>query len=460
MDTDFSLHKILKDSTRRQILLDLNISCSLSYMELMNLLKIKNTGRFNYYLKIVGGLIEKRYDGKYRLTERGQRAIQFLENPPEKAAKTDQPTKRYINIPKKFVITSVLVILICLSFLLSLLFINNFIEAAKVQWSKTYGRFAGYSVIQSFDGGYLVIGSNATYSLEARGYVNYNASLLKTDGFGDVVWQKTYSFEEYILQTTDGGYAAAGTSEAIHNDNGGITIIEQFFLAKPDSQGNLLWNQTFEDNKNDDVVFSFIETDDGGYAIVGTTTYYDQSDTDALLVKTDSMGNLLWARCYGGSDGDYAWSVIQTSDHGYAIIGTTGAFFWLIKIDSNGNMQWNKTYGGSNKDVFNDVVQIDDGEYVFSGMSNDRAWIVKTDSNGNIQWNATFDGFVEPTGKSIIETDDWGYALVGTSSGGIWLVKLEPSPKFILTILIAAAEILVVVVGIMLLIYFRKHIKI
>lgn len=85
MNVDFaSLHKILKDPTRRNILLHLSRRGQLAYMELMNLLEITNTGKFNYHLKILGNLIEKGEDGKYRLTERGQLASQLLQKFPEK----------------------------------------------------------------------------------------------------------------------------------------------------------------------------------------------------------------------------------------------------------------------------------------------------------------------------------------------------------------------------------------
>jgi predicted secreted protein len=512
MDAVFSLHKILKDSTRREILLQLNRNEKLSYMELMNLLEIKNTGRFNYHLKILDDLIEKGNDGKYKLTERGHRAIEFLENYNQKVSKPDLSLlQRLANTPMKFVMGSVLVILVCLSFFLVFTFINPSYEAPQIQWSKTYGGFAGYSVIQTPDEGFLVIGSNATYSFEARGYVDFNASILKTNSLGDLLWEETIPFGEYVIQTKDGGYAVAGTGTVTQIDNDSIQH-GQFFLAKLGSQGNLLWNKTLEVDNNDDDVYSFVETDDGGYAIVGTTTYRDQYKTDALFVKTDAIGDVLWSRTYGGSEGGYAWSVIQTSDDGYAIVGTRGVSFWLIKTasngdmqwnqtyhqnlqsspaktaayarsgiatsdggyliagclssgydiawvvrtDSHGSMQWNKTYGNSNEDIFNHAVQTDDGGYIFSGNSNNRAWIVKTDSKGNMQWNATYDGSVEPTGKSIVETGDGGYALVGTSSGGIWLAKIEPSAENIQTILVACAIILFVVVSIALWLYLKK----
>jgi DNA-binding transcriptional ArsR family regulator len=78
-----SLNKILKDQTRQKIILLLNDKQSLSYTELMDTLKVSNTGTLNYHLKIIGELIEKDQAGKYRLTEKGKVAVQFLTVFPE-----------------------------------------------------------------------------------------------------------------------------------------------------------------------------------------------------------------------------------------------------------------------------------------------------------------------------------------------------------------------------------------
>jgi hypothetical protein len=84
------LHNILRDPTRRDILLYLSRNDSLTYMELMDFLKITNTGKFNYHLKVLGDLIEKGEDGKYRLTEKGNTAIELLEKFSEKNSETAQ----------------------------------------------------------------------------------------------------------------------------------------------------------------------------------------------------------------------------------------------------------------------------------------------------------------------------------------------------------------------------------
>lgn len=98
------LHKILKDLTRRDILLYLKEKGPLPYVELMELTKVTNTGRFNYHLKVLGSLIEKQVDGKYYLTERGHLAVQLLSEFAEKAVQIYEQKKK----SKKLAVTAIL----------------------------------------------------------------------------------------------------------------------------------------------------------------------------------------------------------------------------------------------------------------------------------------------------------------------------------------------------------------
>ena len=82
-----------------------------------------------------------------------------------------------------------------------------------------------------------------------------------------------------------------------------------------------------------------------------------------------------WNRTYGGTNSDYAYSVVQTVDGGYALAGWTWSFgavsddVWLVKTDASGNHMWNRTYGGTSYDGAYSVVQTVDGGYALAGMT-------------------------------------------------------------------------------------------
>ena len=82
-----SLSDVLKHPIRRKIILALYGSKRLSYVELMKIVKVVSTGKFNYHLKILGDLIEKDQNGKYGLTEKGKMAAQLLQKFPRGSLK-------------------------------------------------------------------------------------------------------------------------------------------------------------------------------------------------------------------------------------------------------------------------------------------------------------------------------------------------------------------------------------
>jgi len=149
-----------------------------------------------------------------------------------------------------------------------------------------------------------------------------------------------------------------------------------------------------------------------------------------------------WNKTYGGASWDYAFSVVQTSEGGYAIAGATSSFgvgsldFWLVKTDADGNMQWNKTYGGADGDMAYSVVQTGDLGYAMAGYTRSfgagehDVWLVKTDGSGSVQWNKTYGGTALEWARSVVQTSDGGYAIAGAThsfgvGGDFWLIKLE-----------------------------------
>jgi len=211
---------------------------------------------------------------------------------------------------------------------------------AQVRFAKTYGgsgNDSARSVQQTSDGGYIVASFTNSF-----GAGNYDILLIKTNAFGNVQWAKTYGGANFdransVQQTSDGGYIVTGRTTSF--GAGGWDI----FLIKTDASGNIIWAKTYG-GTNWDWAYSVQQTSDGGYIVAGYTTSFGAGNWDIFLIKTNASGNVQWAKTYGGSGDERAYSVRQTSDGGYIVAGYTTSFgagsddIFLIKTDANGNI--------------------------------------------------------------------------------------------------------------------------
>lgn len=303
-------------------------------------------------------------------------------------------------------------------------------ENGNTLWTKTFGSGGGdngLSIQQTKDSGYIVTGQ--LWSLCV------GVCLIKTDKNGDSHWTKTIggigpSVGHSVQQTTDGGYIVTGV------------VSGDVVLIKTDENGDSLWAKTYGGNGLD-VGNSVHQTTDEGYIIVGTTYSFGVGEDDIWLIKTDENGDTLWAKTYGGNTGEEGYSVQQTNDEGYIIVGYTDSFgagkddIWLIKTDANGNTLWTRTYGGSNDEEGFSVWQTTDGGYVIAGYTNsfgegdDDVWIIKTNGNGGTLWTKTLGGVEGDVGNSVQQTTEGSYIVTGyTNSFGagdsdVWLIKIE-----------------------------------
>jgi predicted secreted protein len=310
----------------------------------------------------------------------------------------------------------------------------------KIQgWNKTYGG-TGHDelrvLVQTNDGGYALTGWT-----NSSGAGSYDCWLAKTDTFGNIIWNQTYggTSDDYayaLVHTSDGGYALAGWTTSF--GAGGYDC----WLVRTDASGNMQWNKTYG-RTGEDVACALVQTTDGGYALAGWTITFGDGQPFAWLVKTDSAGDMQWNRTCGGGHGEYAWDLVQTTDGGYALAGSTwpiGASFydfWLAKTDASGNAQWSKHYGGSFHDWGRAMVQTSDGGYALAGYTlcfgsgAYDIWLVKTDATGNMQWNKTYGGTNYDVALALVKTSDGGYALAGYTrsfgAGGMdcWLIKTD-----------------------------------
>jgi len=204
-----------------------------------------------------------------------------------------------------------------------------------------------------------------------------------------------------LIQTSDGGYAIAGLT---YSFGAGLSDV---YVVKLDSNGNLQWTKTIGGPEGE-AGFSLIQTSDDGYAIAGIIISFDLEEgdiyDDVYVVKLDANGNLQWTKTIGGESWDWGYSLLQTSDGGYAIAGFTSSFgagewdVYVVKLDANGNLQWTKTIGGEGWDVGISLIQTSDGGYAIAGSTRSfgagglDVYVVKLDANGNLQWTKTIGG--------------------------------------------------------------------
>ena len=230
-------------------------------------------------------------------------------------------------------------------------------------------------------------------------------------------WNRTYEVSgitsvKSFQHTEDSGYIIAGNTRL------------NAFVLKTSPTGSEQWNRTFGGKFSDNRAVSVLQTSDGGYLIAGSTSTYKDNFPDIWLIKVSPQGQEQWNLTLGGTGYEEMVFVQQTADGGYIIIGNTDSYgvgsfdIWFVKIDSNGNMQWNNTFGGIGQDWAYSVSQVPGG-YIIAGMTDSYGagysdfWLVKTDTKGEEQWNNTYGGYYLDGAHSIQQTRDGGYIIAG-----------------------------------------------
>lgn len=233
------------------------------------------------------------------------------------------------------------------------------VEAQQVRFKYTYGGTSydyGRSAKQIFDKGYIAAGSTSSFGLG-----NMDILLIRTDSMGAQRWARNYGGTNVdhaycVQQTQDTCFIIAGYTNSF--GAGGY----DFYLIKTDTSGNVKWAKTYG-GSDWEFAYSVQQTSDGGYIIAGGTYTNTAGDEDVYLVKTNSTGDTLWTKKYGGAGQDEARSVKQTSDGGYILTGfsktasDTLGNVYVIKTNSTGDTTWTRKYGGTKADFGNDVIE-------------------------------------------------------------------------------------------------------
>ena len=296
----------------------------------------------------------------------------------------------------------------------------------------------------------------------------------------EIIFQQCYggSLTEapYDIIVGDNSYYIVAGTSSLDGDVSFNHGKSDIWLYKIGLDGTIQWQNTFGGTQ-DETPRQFLLTEDGGFLLFGNAWSTDgdvsglHGGGDFWLVRTDSLGNLLWQKCLGGSCNDRPLQLIEAHGGGYICIGSTcstdgdiaynhGAWdAWVVRLSETGEIIWEKTYGGGGQDFAGSIAKTQDGGYILGtyGSSTDGdvdcimydtinvgdIRLIKIDSTGVIEWQDCYGGYDSEGLIEIEQTLDGGYVFLGVtiSTGGdvsgfhgpggdankwdMWVVKLD-----------------------------------
>ena len=334
-------------------------------------------------------------------------------------------------------------------------------EAIEIQQILTLGgtrNESAQSVVSTSDGGYAVLGYTQSMDEDILNKTNnsYDYILLKFSAEGEQQWQKIYGGTDDdrgqdIIVTNDGGYAIIGSSKSSDNDVSANAGYNDFWLAKLNTTGTILWEKPLG-YAGADSAFSVIQTQDQGYLLSGVLdvsasegegnsriNMQRHAGGDYWVIKLDTDGNLQWSRYFGGTFTDTAYDAVETQNGNFIIVGSSdsedvdinnnkGSYdFWVLKVSSSGTLIWEKSYGGSEIDEARAITGTQDGNFIIVGdsrsndvdiSSNNGAadiWAIKINSDGDVLWENSYGGSGFDGVQSIYKTQNNDFIVAGNS---------------------------------------------
>lgn len=248
--------------------------------------------------------------------------------------------------------------------------------------------------------------------------------------YGGFNFDKAYK----IVQTNDGGYLIAGTSnscdiEGVEN-KGGFDA----YIIKINYLGEVIW-QKMIGGESEDIFTGLTIGHNDDYILCGTTNSSNFQDlerygsVDSFVISLDSEGNVNWSKMYGTELFDIVYTIENIGNNNYLFTGRSGCNSFTGLIDKNGNTLWTKVYGGNGIDITNSVLVINN-EIFTSGHSTstnlDTAnlgcsdfYLSKLDYNGNVLWQKLIGGSSYEQSFSMSKSSDGNIVLAGSTSTSI-----------------------------------------
>ena len=311
------------------------------------------------------------------------------------------------------------------------------LSTGELIWERTFGGTGddrAFCVMKSGDGGFLVVGSSTSFD-SGKTF----AWIVRIDQDGNMLWNRTYEerdgseFRSAIR--TDGGFLLVGNTFASSGDEDG-------WIVRIDEQGNALWNRSLGSEMTDKL-FSATAVSDG-FILVGLTYSMGWNASDALALKIDTCGKVVWNKTYGGIGDNAFRAVVATDKNEYVCAGYTNSIgngnyaVWLVKMDENGTLLWSRIYGDVGSDMGYALAVTGDGCVIAGethsfGNGDAKAFVLKTDLNGKLLWQRAYGGQQYDSIDSIIPSSSGGYVVAGfTFSFGkgqrdFWIFNIDDS---------------------------------
>ena len=264
-----------------------------------------------------------------------------------------------------------------------------------LEWQKSLGGTGwdeAASIIPTSDGGYIMAGrSNSTDGdAPGNGAGSLDFWIVKLNSNGTIQWQKklggsNFDAAQSIMQTSDGGYLVIGQTESNDGDVSNHQGNVDFWVVKLGKAGDIEWQNAMGGSGLD--VGRHVQETSDGYTVFGYAGSNDGQVTghhglfDFWIVHLNKTGALIWQKILGGSDGDWLYSGALTSDNGYLVAGTTRSFdgdvinpdqgqnVWIVKLNEAGEQIWQKTIGGSKAESCLTIIATSDGGFALAGKS-------------------------------------------------------------------------------------------
>ncbi|MFC2096505.1 hypothetical protein ACFLQ3_02265 [Bacteroidota bacterium] len=342
---------------------------------------------------------------------------------------------------------------------------SNDIDNIDIQtiWEKTFWNDQNVhatDMLLTNDGGYFIVGG-IIHQFEPS--MDGDAFLIKTDAFGELVWEKTYR-DDYstvassIVYANDGNLIIGGTTLSPEND-------ADAYLIKVTTDGDEIWSKSYGDALDEHIAVQ--KSSDGGYFLYGNIVNPNDiivsnpgvagyagfvGRSNPFILKTNENGNELWSRAFESSENIIVSSGLPTPDGGLLMLASILNYplddndMYLLKVDESGNEVWSQTYTQGSMYGY-DMIQTQDGYFLISvsykdtdnNQTKNDFLFLKIDQNGNEIWSSTFgDPDMIDYGKILVESNNGGFVVVGEKSRDLYgseilmnIVKIDSNGQLI-----------------------------